>query len=363
MVAGSVLRVLCVLVVCFTLPILADFLLHTRRAIDILSGMSTKQATAMIKLTHAAHLVAIPFVVATVMHTHSGLGFDSPALGWAVAVGLAVSVWIGWWHVFAPSAGWLVRVLAIAGLMMLAPVEGYLMYQYEGDIKDPAYVVELANYKQAQADYAAMLQSWERDQASADKQRGVIELQIKEIVDNGKLTTRRSEIERLKKDLANLDAISTKPPAFNISPPVERVIINNPWLLKTGITLGVIPVIYMLLHLFGFYRKPETGHTKNSDWSHSNALLICDSSVTNQKTLIYDDKNRLQNDIAIDVKKIMQLPVGTNFKCPACGKASIKTRAATKTCGASACKMAVKRAIDNIKPVKQKSASILRLVK
>lgn len=78
----------------------------------------------MTKITNTAHLVALPFVAATVMHTHAGLGFDQPALGWAVAIGLAVSVWIGWGHVFAPMAGWLVRVLAIAGCMVLAPLEG-----------------------------------------------------------------------------------------------------------------------------------------------------------------------------------------------------------------------------------------------
>jgi hypothetical protein len=317
----------------------------------------------MRKLTNTAHLIALPFIAATVMHTHDGLGYESTALGWSVALGLAAAVWIGWGHVFAPRAGWLVRLLAITACLILSPLEGYLMYQHEGDIKDPAYTSELATYQQAQADHAAMVKSWAHDSANRDDQRNVIKTQIQEIVDTDKMTSRRVDLERLQNDLAKLDASATMPPAFTVSPPVERMAINKPWLFKTAITVGVIPVIYMLLHLFGFYRVTETGHTKDTEESHSHMLPICDQSVTNQETLIYDVKRNSQNDIAIDVKKIMQLPVSANFNCPVCGKASVKTRAATKTCGTSACKMGAKRAIDSIKPVKQKSAAILSIVK
>lgn len=317
----------------------------------------------MSNLTNTAHLIALPFVAATVMHTHGGLGYESPALGWAVASGLAAAVWIGWGHVFAPRAGWLVRVLAITACLILAPLEGYLMYQHQGDIKDPAYTSELATYQQAQADHAAMVKSWEQDTANRADLRKVIKKQIQEIVDTDKMTSRRGDFERLQKDLAKLDASATTPPAFTVAPPVERTAINEPWLFKTAITVGVIPVIYMLLHLFGFYRVTEKSYTKDTEELQSYMLPICNPSVTNQETLIYDDKKRLQKDIAIDVKKIMQLPVNANFNCPVCGKESIKTRAATKTCGGNACKVSVHRAMTNIKPVKQKSAAILSIVK
>ena len=315
------------------------------------------------QLTHIAHLVALPFAVATVMHTHTGLGFDQPLLAWSVAAALAATVWIGWSHIFSPRAGFAVRALALGGCLVLAPLEGYLMYQYKGDVQDPAYVVELATYNQARADHASLVAAWGKEQAERDAMRATIKRQIQEIVDNDKLTTRRGDMERLQKDLAAIGATATTPPAFTVAPPVERTVINQEWLLKTAITVGIIPVVYMLLHLFGFYRKEETGHTKSGDWSHSNVLPICDQSVTNQSLLIYDVKHRSQNDIAIDVKKVMQLPVSSNFNCPVCGAASIKTRAATKTCGKSACKMSAKRAIDNIKPVKRKSAAILSIVK
>lgn len=315
------------------------------------------------QLTHTAHLVALPFAVATVIHTHAGLGFDQPLLGWSVAAALAVTVWIGWSHIFSPRAGLAVRALALGGCLVLAPLEGYLMYQYKGDVQDPAYVVELAQYNQARADHASRVASWDKEQADHDEVRATIKRQIKEIVDNDKLTTRRGDMERLKKDLAAIGATETNPPVFTVAPPVERTAINHEWLIKTAITVGIIPVVYMLLHLFGFYRKEETGHTKNGDWSHSNMLPICDPSVTNQSLLIYDVKQRSQTDIAIDVKKVMQMPVSSNFNCPVCGASSIKTRSATKTCGKSACKMSAKRATDNIKPAKIKSASILSIVK
>jgi len=232
----------------------------------------------MSQLTNTAHLIALPFVAATVMHTHGGLGYESPALGWAVASGLAAAVWIGWGHVFAPKAGWLVRVLAITACLILAPLEGYLMYQHQGDIKDPAYTSELATYQQAQADHAAMVKSWERDQGNANKLREVINMQIQEIVDTDKMTIRRGDFELLQKDLAKLDASATTPPAFTVAPPVERTAINEPWLFKTAITVGVIPVIYMLLHLFGFYRVTEKSDASVTDKVQSDTSLICHSS-------------------------------------------------------------------------------------
>ena len=317
----------------------------------------------MSNLTNTAHLIALPFVAATVMHTHGGLGYESPALGWAVASGLAAAVWIGWGHVFAPKAGWLVRVLAITACMILAPLEGYLMYQHQGDIKDPAYTSELATYQQAQADHAAMVKSWEQDSANRADLRKVIKKQIQEIVDTDKMTSRRGDFERLQKDLAKLDASSTTPPAFTVAPPVERTAINEPWLFKTAITVGVIPVIYMLLHLFGFYGSGTEKSRSGTELDGSGTSHFCPTSVPLQETLIYDVKRKSQNEIAIDVKKIIKMQVGDNFNCPVCGIEAIKTRSAKKTCGDDACKKAANRAMTNIKPVKQKSSAILSIVK
>ena len=322
------------------------------------------------QLTHTAHLVALPFAVATVIHTHAGLGFDQPLLGWSVAAALAVTVWIGWSHIFSPRAGLAVRALALGGCLVLAPLEGYLMYQYKGDVQDPAYVVELAQYNQARADHASRVASWDKEQADHDALRATIKRQIKEIVDNDQLTTRRGDMERLQKDLAAIGATETNPPVFTVAPPVERTAINHEWLIKTAITVGIIPVVYMLLHLFGFYRTGNELSGSGNEVSGS-GNEVSGSGMSHfvptlfplQETLIYEVKQRSQTDIAIDVKKVMQMPVSSNFNCPVCGTASIKTRSAKKTCGNDTCKKAVKRATDNIKPVKIKSASIFSIVK
>ena len=315
------------------------------------------------QLTHTAHLVALPFAVATVMHTHTGLGFDQPLLGWSVAAALAVTVWIGWSHIFSQRAGFAVRALAFGGCLVLAPLEGYLMYQYKGDVQDPAYLVDLAKYNQARADHASLVASWGKEQDERDAVRATIKRQIKEIVDNDRLTTRRGDMERLQKDLAAIGATSTNPPAFTIAPPVERTVINQEWLLKTAITVGIIPVVYMLLHLFGFYRPVTEKNRSVTEELLSDVSPICHSSVTHQEMLIYKVKQRSQSDIAIDVKKIAKLPVGSNFNCPVCGVGTVKGRSATKTCTSPSCRQSAKRAIDNIKPVKRKSAAILSIVK
>lgn len=303
-------------------------------------------------IKHAPHLLAAPFVAATTWHTAPGIGFEPAALSWAVAAGLAAGVWVGWSHVFGQDRpGW-VRGAALAATLALTPIEAYLMYQYKGDVPAPSYVAEMAKYEQAVTDHKQALANWQQQQANLDLQRDAIKAQIQEIIDTDKLTTRRADMTRLQADLANLD--NSAPPQLEANKPEEKAVTNQPWLIKSLVAVGVVPVIYALIHLFGFVRREDKQPAQPANATVQAVATVTETvteAVTAPKpatvaaTIAPLDTSKSDTGIFNAISKIAELPKGAEFDCPVCGAAVTKKRKDTKHCGSSACKTRISRAM------------------
>ena len=270
------------------------------------------------------HLAAAPVAVATVAHTYGGLGFASQPLSIAVSASLAVGVWAAWSHVFAPDSGRYVRSIGLAGAIALSGADGYLMYQYKGDIESPGYAPAMANYQTQYDRYQQEISDWTANTATVVTS---IKAQQKEIMDTDKMTSRRVDMDRLTKQLD--DVSKRQPPVFGLQEPVKTMTVNTEWLVKTCAVIGLTPVLYGVMHLFGWRgRKPEV------------LPVADDQPVIDRKSVDY-----------ADVLAIESLPIGARFDCPCCGAASIKAQSRTVTCRASTCRTTVSRLRAKHKPV------------
>ena len=262
---------------------------------------------------HLPHLAALPLAAAVVSHTYGGLGFEPVALSVAVSASIAVGVWSAWSHVFAPRVGALVRYLGLAAAIALSGVEGYLMYQYKGDAPDPGYTAAMANYTLQHDRYQQELADWTSNHKAVVAS---IKAQQQEIIDNDKLTSRRADMDKLTSQLAK--ATSQQPPVFGLERPVETRTTNRAWLAVTAVTIGMTPLLYGVLHLFGWRRD-------------SDVQVATVTAITTTK------------NPALSLIEVRALPIGSAFDCPICGRGSTKKQARTVTCGAQSCRTAASR--------------------
>lgn len=270
---------------------------------------------------HLPHLAAAPVAVAVVSHTYAGLGFEPVALSVSVSASLAVGVWSAWSHVFAPRVGALVRSAGLVAAIALSGVEGYLMYQYNGDVVDPAYTAAMANYTLQESRYQQELTDWTNNQKTVVSS---IKAQQQEIISTGKLTSRRADMDRLTQQLEK--ATAQQPPVFGLERPVERRTTNRAWLAVTAAVIGLTPVLYGVFHLFGWRRNRELPTSKQV------------APVVDQ----VDEPTRQPATLA-DVLAVQALPVGSSFACPVCGADSIRKQERTVTCASNNCRAKVSR--------------------
>lgn len=266
---------------------------------------------------HLPHLAAAPVAVAVVAHTYAGLGFTPVALSVAVSASLAVGVWSAWSHVFAPRVGALVRSVGLVAAIALSGAEGYLMYQYKGDTVDPGYTAAMANYNLQESRYQQELADWTANHKAVVTG---IKAQQQEIIDTGKLTSRRADMDRLTQQLAK--ATAQQPPVFGLERPVEARTTNRAWLANTVAVIGLTPVMYGVFHLFGWRRDREL------------------QPVTVVEPVV--EKKRRPCTLA-DVLSVQALPVGSSFGCPVCGAEAIRKQERTVTCPSNNCRATVSR--------------------
>lgn len=270
---------------------------------------------------HLPHLAAAPVAVAVVSHTYAGLGFEPVALSVSVSASLAVGVWSAWSHVFAPRVGALVRSAGLVAAIALSGVEGYLMYQYNGDVVDPGYTAAMANYTLQERRYQQELTDWTNNQKTVVSS---IKAQQQEIISTGKLTSRRADMDRLTQQLEK--ATAQQPPAFGLERPVEKRTINRAWLAVTAATIALTPILYGVFHLFGWRRDREEQASKQV------------YPVVEQ----VDEPTRKPATLA-DVLSVQELPVGASFSCPVCGADAIRKQERTVTCASNNCRAKVSR--------------------
>lgn len=266
---------------------------------------------------HLPHLAAAPVAVAVVSHTYAGLGFEPVALSVSVSASLAVGVWSAWSHVFAPRVGALVRSVGLVAAVALSGAEGYLMYQYKGDVVDPGYTAAMANYNLQESRYQQELADWTSNQKSVVSS---IKAQQQEIISTGKMTSRRADMDRLTQQLAK--ATSQQPPVFGLERPVEARTTNRAWLAVTAATIGLTPVMYGVFHLFGWRRDREL------------------QPVTVVEPVV--EPIRKPATLA-DVLAVQALPVGSAFACPVCGADATRKQERTVTCSSNKCRATVSR--------------------
>lgn len=267
------------------------------------------------------HLAAAPVAVAVVSHTYAGLGFEPVALSVSVSASLAVGVWSAWSHVFAPRVGALVRSIGLVAAIALSGADGYLMYQYKGDVVDPGYTAAMANYTLQESRYQQELTDWTNNQKTVVSS---IKAQQQEIISTGKLTSRRADMDRLTQQLAK--ATSQQPPVFSLERPVETRTINREWLAVTAATIALTPILYGVLHLFGWRRDRELQASKQAE---PVAEPVAEP-IRKPATLA-------------DVLSVQALPVGASFACPICGADAIRKQERTVTCSSNKCRATVSR--------------------
>lgn len=273
--------------------------------------------------THIPHLVAIPPAIAVVSHTYGGLGFEPVALSVAVSASLAVGTWSAWSHVFAPRVRPLARSFGLVAAIALSGAEGWLMYQHHGDVVDPGYAAAMENYTLQESRYQGELAAFE---ANKEALVASIKRQQQEIIDTDKLTSRRADMERLTARLEK--AANSQPPAFGLEKPVEKRMTNTAWLYKVAGIIAATPILYGVLHMFGWRGR------KNAD-------ATTDSQQQSEAPPAPSDKG--SEPSLADVLKIEALPVGFEFVCPVCGITHTKVRANTVTCKSGRCRTAVSR--------------------
>lgn len=270
---------------------------------------------------HLPHLAAAPVAVAVVSHTYGGLGFEPVALSVSVSASLAIGVWSAWSHVFAPRVGALVRSVGLVAAIALSGAEGYLMYQYKGDTVDPGYTAAMANYNLQESRYQQELTDWTNNQKTVVSS---IKAQQQEIIDTGKLTSRRADMDRLTQQLAK--ATAQKPPVFGLERPVERRTTNRAWLAVTAAVIGLTPVLYGVFHLFGWRRDREL------------------QSVTKMEHVTAPVAEPIRKPATLaDVLAVQALPVGSAFACPVCGADATRKQERTVTCASNNCRATVSR--------------------
>lgn len=318
---------------------------------------------------HWYEALALPAIVATVWHTHTGMGFDL-WLGWVYAVSISGTVWGAWFIVTSRTLRgkrWLWYAALVVSLSG-SSIEGFLMYKSHGSIVDPAYTVEKADYDRKLGEYTQMRNRWATTQADAV---AAIKAQMQEIKDTGKLTTRRTDMTDLTKQLEA--ANSKAAPNFAITEPVVAYQWNVGWLVITFITLISVPMTYLVIAGFratGAHQLQENTVTV-ATVSPENATdrVTVDKTVTvtvdtevnqtegdeNAPASAHDVLNiQVDNSAAFDglsiiaaVARITALPLWAAFDCPVCAAATVKNRADRTTCGAAACRAKVKRAKQN----------------
>lgn len=261
------------------------------------------------------HLAAAPMAVAVVAHTYGGLGFEPVALSVAVSTSLAVGTWSAWSHVFAPDARRAVRAFGLAAAVVLSGAESYLMYQDKGNTVDPGYAAAMANYTLQESRYRQELSDWTENHKSLVSG---IKAQQQEIIDTGKLTSRRADMARLTNELEK--ATNAQPPVFGLEKPVERSTINRAWLATTAAVIGLTPVLYGVLHMFG--------------WRGSRKESTATEIVA---------KAEKRDPSLLDVLSVQAMPVGASFACPVCGASAIRKQQRTVTCASNNCRATVSR--------------------
>ena len=274
---------------------------------------------------HLPHLAAAPVAVAVISHTYAGLGFEPVALSVSVSASLAIGVWSAWSHVFAPRVGALVRSVGLVAAIALSGAEGYLMYQYNGDVVDPSYTAAMANYTLQESRYQQELTDWTNNQKTVVSS---IKAQQQEIISTGKLTSRRADMDKLTQQLEK--ATSQQPPVFGLERPVERHTTNRAWLAVTAATIALTPILYGVFHIFGWRRDRELQASKQADHVVEPVVEPVAEQIRKPATLA-------------DVLSVQALPVGASFACPVCGADAVRKQERTVTCSSNKCRATVSR--------------------
>ncbi len=313
---------------------------------------------------HWYEALALPAVITTVWHTHTGLGFEE-WLGWLFAVTLSLTVW-GAWFVFTSktlrSKRWL-WYASLAVALSGSGIEGFLMYKSHGSVVDPTYTIAKADYDRKLGEYTQMSDRWVT--ANIDTV-AAIKAQMREIEDTGKLTSRRADMADLTKQL---EAANNKTaPSFALTEPVVTYQLNMGWLIATLITLISVPMTYLVIA--GFRVKDSTGAHQLTGNTASVATVSLENATDcapvdtevnplegaeNAPVSTHDTANIPVNNVAASdglkiitaIARITALPIGATFDCPVCAATTVKNRADRTTCGAAACRAKVKRAKQN----------------
>ncbi|OQX08410.1 MAG: hypothetical protein BWK73_25415 [Thiothrix lacustris] len=296
------------------------------------------------------HLLAIPFIILTVLHSHDGYGLEQPWHGYLAATGMAALLWVAYYHVIYPTSKQWVRVLAITFALLISGYEAIALYQHKGHLEVAGYAEEKAEYDRKLTSYNENLAAWKHRtkqvQDQQDKELKATSDALQEIVDNDKLTSQRVRYDELTEKLSKMQ--SNKPelaPEFALKEPVKQYVFNTEWLFTVGLLVSLTPIAVILLHLFEHRVVRGVAVPEQSLVPADSYLLPVELSpvpVVKEQGTVAEEQGTVAEEQGTVAEKITSTSFPT-FPCPICGAAVVLNRVDRTTCGAPKCRKALLR--------------------
>ena len=342
--------------------------------------------------------VGIPSVLASIIveHTHKGLDYGEEWMGYAAAGTLAVAVWLLWGVIASDRYSTTVRRGAFACALLLSGVDGYMMYQSKGNVLSQdywdtlhKYNIELQKFESAHQTYmadkrvydAAIARATSLITAKAESRaarKAALNASVKEIISQNKLTSRRGEMDRYRRELDGIAAEEAADAGTKIDPPApvppirpvepeKSYTVDKKWIITTVITVLLTPIIMFTVMVIAAHdRRGDTPKgTRRNSTEHSGTLVehlrnTCGTLAEHLRNTREHSRNTREHSqflaevngappyssqaVLMRTKRVQEASIGDSFRCPVCDTSAEKTRADQTTCGASECRKSLTKA-------------------
>ena len=342
--------------------------------------------------------VGIPAVLAAIIveHTHKGLNYGDEWMGYAAAGTLAVAIWLLWGVITSDRYAAPIRKGALVCALVLSSIDGYMMYQSKGDVLSTGYEEALHKYNIEMQKYDAAYQKYEADKKAYDTEQARIDAllkakaesrasrksalsaSMKEVIARNKLSSRRAEMDRYRKELDTIAAeeqkdselkVNAPPPAPPLRPvePEKTYTMDKQWVITTVITVLLTPVIlFTVMTIAAHERRGDTPKgTRKNGAEHSGTLVehlrnTCGTLAEHLRNTREHSRNTREHSqfltevngappyssqaILLRTKRVQEAAIGDVFQCPVCDASVEKSRADQTTCGGRECRKTLTKA-------------------
>lgn len=290
---------------------------------------------------HTKHLLAIPFVLLTVVYSHDGYGFDTSWHGYLAAATMSTILWMAYYHVIhVASEGW-VRALSLSFALLISGAEATALYLHKGHTELPGYAEAKAEYDRKLDGYNTAFAAWKhRIQQAQDRDAKTLEAATKglaEIEANGKLTSQRARVDALTTSIASVGSTKPEPaPDFVLKEPMRQYEWNTAWAFTVALLVSLPPISFILLHLFG-RRTVTVARVPDLGGETVHRTLESTGTVALEMPEIIPENGNTSSVPSVPPPEKQEVNKPT-FTCPVCGESTELKRADQTTCGKSKCR-------------------------